>query len=238
MRAPSLSSTAGPLMLALMLGAAGCSGPRSTDITGSIPDDYRVNHPIHVTRSKSSIDILPGGGPGGLTDRQVQDIQSFASEWQKRGRGALTVQVPVGADAATETQSSYALREIRKVLAAMGVSGGKIAIVRYPADGPGHLAPVRLEFAALDAKVPHECGQWPDDLGFSDPGGPNRNKSYWNYGCATQQNLAAQVEDPEDFIRPRGETAADGARRANVLQKYRRGESTNTSYPQDTVETQ
>jgi pilus assembly protein CpaD len=120
----------------------------------------------------------------------------------------------------------------------MGISGRAVSTQRYAADGPEHLAPVRLEFPVLEAKVPHECGQWPDDSGFSDPGASNRNQSQWNYGCAYQQNLAAQVEDPEDFIRPRSESPPSATRRSTVLEKYGKGEATPTSYPQEKVDTQ
>lgn len=237
MRRPVSRLVKNSAALALLLAVAACASPQ-TDVTGSLPDDYRERHPINVTRGTASIDLLPGGGPAGLTDRQVADIQQFAADWQKRGRGKLTIQVPAGADRATDVQSQHAAREIRKIFAAMGVPSAAVGTVSYPADGPGHLAPVRLEFPVLEAKLPHECGQWPDDMGFRDPGSSNRNRSYWNYGCAYQQNFAAQIEDPEDLIRPRAETAASATRRSTVIEKYQKGEATPTTYAKEMVETQ
>lgn len=231
MRARSL------LTLALLLSVAGCAGTQE-DITGSLPDDYRVRHPINVTRGTATLDLLPGGGPGGLTDRQVGDIQEFARDWQKRGRGRIAVQVPQGGDPVTDRQSGYAAKEIRRVLAGMGIASRDVVTERYPADGPQHLAPVRLEYPVLQAKVPHECGQWPDDFGYTDPGASNLNRSQYNYGCAYQQNLAAQVEDPEDFIRPRSEDPAHATRRSTVIDKYGQGQATPTAYPAETVNTQ
>ena len=237
MRAALSSLAKAPLALAVVLSVAGCAS-RNDDITASIPDDYRLQHPINVTRGLATIDLLPGGGPGGLTDRQVGDIQAFGADWKKRGRGRLSILVPVGAGAVTDGQSTRAAKEIRRIFTAMGIPAKSFATERYPADGPGHLAPVRLEFPILEARLPQECGQWPDDAGYSQPGKNNENRSMWNYGCSTQQNLAAQVEDPEDFIRPRSEDPASAARRATVLQKYRKGESTLTAYPKETVDTQ
>ena len=222
--------------VAALLAAAGCAS--KDPYTGSLPDDYTVRHPIHVTRGAATFDLLPGGGPAGLTDRQVADIQEFGRDWQKRGRGLLVINVPTGGDPVADRQSAHASKEIRRVLAAMGVPGRSIRTERYPAGGPDHLAPVRLEFPVLEAKVPHECGQWPDDMGYSDPGSSNRNSDFYNFGCAYQQNLAAQVEDPEDFIRPRAETPASATRRADVLDKFGRGRPTVTSYPKTTIATQ
>ena len=34
-----------------------------------------------------------------------------------------------------------------------------------------------------------ECGVWPEDLGKT-----NTDRSYYNFGCAQQQNLAAMIE--------------------------------------------
>jgi pilus assembly protein CpaD len=220
--------------LALSLGGCATSDP---EITGSLPDDVQTRHPINVTRGLATMDLLPGGGPSGLTDRQVGDIYAFAIDWQKRGRGKLTIQVPRGADRVTDTQSAHAAREIRRILTINGVPGAAVATVNYPADGPGHLAPVRMEFPILEARVPHPCGQWPGDIGYSDPEESNRNRQDWNFGCAYQQNLAAQVEDPEDFIRPRAESSAWAARRTTVIGKYGKGESTTTTYQKETVST-
>jgi pilus assembly protein CpaD len=226
-----------PFLAVLALSVGGCASSSNPDITGSLPDDHRLRHPINVTRGIASIDLLPGGGPGGLTDRQVADIHAFAADWQNRGRGKLTIQVPKGGDRTTDAQSTHAAREIRRIFAANGIAASAVTTVRYAADGPSHLAPVRLEFPILEARLPHACGQWPNDIGYRDPEESNRNRQDWNLGCATQQNLAAQVEDPEDFIRPRAESAAWATRRATVIDKYGKGQPTVTVYPKETVST-
>lgn len=211
--------------LALTAGLAACAGSKQ-DITGSVPDDYRDRHPVVVTAGAETIDLLPGGGPGGLTDRQVGDIQSFGAKWREKGRGPITIEVPTGG--AADRASAHAAREVRRIFSAMGIPQKATIVRTYPADGPGHLAPVRLEFPALQAKVQHACDQWPEDLGYGDPMSSNRNRSYWNFGCATQQNLAAQVEDPEDFIRPRAEDPPSATRRSDVIRKYSKGDATPT----------
>jgi pilus assembly protein CpaD len=53
-----------------------------------------------------------------------------------------------------------------------------------------------------------------------------QNENYGAFGCATQQNLAAMVNNPLDLMYPRGLTPADAARRTDVLSKYRTGNAT------------
>ena len=54
------------------------------------------------------------------------------------------------------------------------------------------------------AAVAGPCGLWPEDLG---PSILNRryseNKEYYNFGCATQRNLAAMIDNPADLEQPR-----------------------------------
>ena len=80
------------------------------------------------------------------------------------------------------------------------------------------------------------CGEWPEDLGVAPV--PTlgtlppsmENRPYWNFGCATQHNLAASVVNPEDLIQPRAETAPMAARRQTVIEKYRKGDNPSGQY--------
>jgi pilus assembly protein CpaD len=56
------------------------------------------------------------------------------------------------------------------------------------------------------------------------------NRPYYNFGCSTQQNLAAMVENPEDLVQPRASTPAYAARRQTVIEKYRKGENPSGQY--------
>jgi pilus assembly protein CpaD len=53
--------------------------------------------------------------------------------------------------------------------------------------------------------------------------GNQYNELYPNYGCAIQSNFAAMVEDPDDFLAPRGLAPATGASRSAVIRKYNEG---------------
>jgi pilus assembly protein CpaD len=50
-------------------------------------------------------------------------------------------------------------------------------------------------------------------------------------GCASQRNLAAMVDNPADLVQPRAETPPYTARRSIVLDRYRQGQGTATTYP-------
>jgi pilus assembly protein CpaD len=75
------------------------------------------------------------------------------------------------------------------------------------------------------------CGLWPQDIGSSNFREHVENRQYWNFGCATQRNVAAMVENPADLAQPRGETPVYRARRTVVLDKYRKGEGTVSTNP-------
>lgn len=223
MRIPSHAARAPLRALALAAAAlalAGCKDERAMT-TGSIGNaTYTERHPITVGSGLAYLDLLPGGGPHGVTARQAADIQAFAADWRKNGRGPMVIQVP------QQGQPMFAVSAVRAELQAAGVPAHQISEQRY-AGSPAALNPVRLAFPKLEARVPHECGYWPKDVaGGANAFESNKNQDYWNFGCAYQQNLAAMVADPEDLIRPRAETPARAGRRDTVLDKYRKGENT------------
>ena len=102
----------------------------------------------------------------------------------------------------------------------------------YHPDDPRTLATIRLSYPRITA-VAGPCGLWPADLGptLSHPD-YSENKPYYNFGCATQRNLAAMIDNPADLEQPRAETPPYTARRSAAFEKYRKGQSTTTSYPE------
>jgi pilus assembly protein CpaD len=74
---------------------------------------------------------------------------------------------------------------------------------------------------------------WPEDLGPSIKNkGYYENKPYYNFGCAYQRNMAAMIDNPSDFVQPRPETPPYTARRNEAFEKYRKGNTTTTIYPE------
>jgi pilus assembly protein CpaD len=199
-------------------------------VTASVPNDYRQRHPIAVKEGNHSIVVFVGAGRGGLSPPQRADVAGFGQSWVKEATGGVIVDVPVNTPNARAAAS--AAREIRNTLAAAGVPSSAIRINHYSPDDPERFATVRLSYPKISA-VAGPCGMWPADLGPSiDNPGYNENKQYYNFGCATQRNLASMIDEPSDLVQPRAETPAYTTRRTTSFEKYRKGTSTSTSYPE------
>ena len=83
-------------------------------VTASIPDDYRLRHPIAVEEANQSIVVFVGRGRGGLTAEQRADVVGVAQSWMHAGTGVISVDVPVdtpnaraAADSAREIQATF-----------------------------------------------------------------------------------------------------------------------------------
>jgi pilus assembly protein CpaD len=199
-------------------------------VTASVPDDYRLRHPIAVEEGKQAIVVFVGQGRGGLSASQHADVVGLARSWVREGTGAIVADVPIDTPNARAAAATF--REIQNVLTAGGVPARGISLHRYRPDDPQFFAAIRLSYPRI-AAVAGPCGLWPEDLGPSIKN-PDyfENKPYYNFGCATQRNLAAMIDNPADLEQPRSETSAYTARRNVAFEKYRKGEPTTTSYPE------
>jgi pilus assembly protein CpaD len=199
-------------------------------VTASIPDDYKQRHPIAIEEANRSTVVFVGHARGGLTASQRADVMGLGSTWMHEGTGAIHIDVPTGTPNARAAQDS--LREIEAMLAAAGVPPRGIIVRRYRPEDSRFLPPIRLTYSKI-AAVAGPCGLWPEDLG---PSIRNKswfdNKPYYNFGCASQRNLAAMVDNPSDLVQPRPETPAYTMRRNAAFEKYRKGTTTATSYPE------
>ncbi len=217
-------------LLGVSLALGACNTTTTEVVTASVPDDYRARHPIAIQEGDQSIVVFVGHGRGGLSPAQRADVAGLARTWVREGTGAIVADVPVDAPNARAADSAF--REIRAMLSAGGVPPRGIVRHAYRPDDPRMLPPIRLSYPRISA-VAGPCGLWPSDLGPSilDPG-YNQNKPYYNFGCATQRNLAAMIDNPADLEQPRSETPAYTARRTIEFDKYRKGNTTTTVYPE------
>src|SRR6201996_7103759 len=109
--------TAGALVgLALALGA--CTHTDDA-LTASVPDDYRLRHPIVVQEADRSVVIFVGHARGGLSASQRADVMGLAETWLREGTGAIIVDLPVDTPNAAAAADSF--REIQSLVAAVGV---------------------------------------------------------------------------------------------------------------------
>jgi pilus assembly protein CpaD len=199
-------------------------------VTASVPNDYRLRHPIAIQEADRSVVIFVGHARGGLSPSQRADVMGLAQTWVREGTGAIVADVPV--DTPNSRAAANSFREVRALLAAGGVPPRGITLRHYHPDDPRTLATIRLSYPRI-AAVAGPCGLWPEDLGPSTLNNSyNENKPYYNFGCANQRNLAAMIDNPSDLVQPRPETPAYTARRTAAFEKYRKGESTTTTYPE------
>jgi pilus assembly protein CpaD len=198
------------------------------DVTGSVPSDYRQRHPIAVREAKQTLTVFIGDRRAGLTAAQRGEVGALAPAWRREATGGFVIEVPFGTS--NERAAMGAAREIRAVLASAGVPHHSIEVRPYRTDDPARLGTLRVNYPRMKAET-GPCGLWPDDIGPTASALHPANKPHWNHGCANQRNIAAQVADPADLVQPRAETPAFASRRATAIDKYRKGEPTQTTNP-------
>ena len=214
--------------LSVVLGA--CTHTDEAVTTASIPDDYRLRHPIAIQEADRSVVIFVGRARGGLSAEQRADVMGLAQTWLHEGTGAIVADVPTGTPNARAAESAF--REAQAMLSAAGVPPNGVTVHHYHPDNPRQLATVRLSYPRISATA-GPCGLWPEDPGPSiKDRGYIENKPYYNFGCAYQRNMAAMVEQPSDLLQPRPETPPYTERRSMAFEKYRKGADTATMYPE------
>jgi pilus assembly protein CpaD len=213
--------------LAVVLGA--CTHTDEA-VQASIPDDYRLRHPIAIQEADRSVVIFVGHARGGLSAPQRADVMGLAQIWLQEATGAIVADVPV--DTPNARAAADSMREIHALLSAAGVPPRGITVRHYHPDDLRTMATIRLSYPKISA-VAGPCGVWPEDIGPSIKNqGYYENKPYHNFGCAYQRNMAAMIDNPSDLEQPRPETPAYTVRRTEGFEKYRKGNPTTTIYPE------
>lgn len=227
-RAATTARLAGLLLAAATASAtlSGC-GVNYASSDPVIPADYRDRHPIVLAQAPTSIEIYPIGG--GLDSQSVANLRAFADRYKRLGGGQIAILTP-----ASQGSNAKAVYDIRKTLSSAGI-GGTVAIGSYPVADRKVSAPIRVAFLGIKATVPTPCGRWPADLVSGSSLQGWKNEGYWNYGCATQSVLAAQVDDPRDLVEARAVDAPDVAMRLRAIDKVRNGEDPGTSWKVQTT---
>jgi len=223
-RAAALAAR-GALIAGLAVAVSGCM-TSARDTTGSIPQDYRARHPISIKESDRTLTVFVGAGRGGLTPTQRAEVLAFAQTWKREATGGIVIDRPVGAP--NERAANDTLKQIVSILTGAGIPNHGIGVKPYTPTG--QTAPLRIKYPQMVAEA-GPCGLWPDDLGPSTNLKHFDNQPYYNLGCATQRNLASMVENPADLVQPRGEAPVYSGKRSTGIDKWRRGESPATTYP-------
>lgn len=195
---------------------AGCGTDYAA--TGTIiPEDYHQRHPIVLAEAPTTLDVFPVGQDN-LDGPTISSIKGFAERYRSNGSGRITILSPSGSRYA----GRGAVDQIRRVLADSGLHG-TVALGVYRVANPALAAPIRVSFVGLKAGVASRCGQWPRDLASGGSTAGWENAPYWNFGCATQSVLAAEVDDPRDFAVARALDPADEDMRLRAIGNVRKG---------------
>ncbi len=208
----------------LVITLAGCN--QHTAQRDKYPYDFRKRHPITLREGRETVEVFLGRYRGGLTPSQRADVLSFARSWRHDATSGIIVDVP--SNTAVSRSASDALRQIYSIFAASGIPRNAVHARDYRVSGTT-LASIKLNYAKMVASA-GPCGEWPNDLGPSDGKMYRSNNPYWNFGCATQHNIAAQVANPADLVQPRGATPAYEARRSVAIDKYTKGQDPSGKY--------
>lgn len=191
---------------------AGCA-KRDSITVGSVPDDYRTNHPIVIAEKDEVIDLPVGPGDRGMTQTQRVALDGFFDSYDRSAMAVITIAVPNGA--ANDVAAADAASDFRHFIRSLGIPESRIAMTSYQSPAVEVSAPIRVSYTAMRAQT-NKCGRWPDDI-LDD----SENKHYADFGCSYQNNLAAQVANPADLLGPRKQSAIDAENRSRVIDTYR-----------------
>lgn len=203
---------------AAMAALGGCAALKRDHVTvGSVPQDYRTNHPITIAEREAVYDLPVTQEARALSASQADALKGFMSGYERASGSEVRVIVPVGTPNAAG--ASRVAGDIVNLLTRQGVPASRITTFSYEGGAEANSAPVRISYTRLTAST-GKCGRWTDDLTNT-----AENRNYTDFGCSYQNNLAAQVANPADLLGPRPVGEIDGTRRADVIGKYETGES-------------
>jgi pilus assembly protein CpaD len=206
-----LSALGSVVIAASLLSGCGKFGTDHIEV-GAIPDDYRTRHPIVIAETQKQLSVPVGSAPREMSYAEKEVIYGFLAGYGPQGSGAVQILVPSGHAAAGA--ASYAANQIVSVAHEAG-HGGRTIVGTYPAPPEVPTPPVVVMYGAITASA-GPCGKWPEDAAAT-----SDNKQYHNFGCAIQNNLAAQVANPMDLLHPRRMGPIDAADRDKVIGDYR-----------------
>lgn len=183
-------------------------------VVGSTPQDYRTNHPIVVSESEVTKDLLVLKSMNRMSSRHSNIATSFYGKFRRSGAKHIRVIIPAGSS--NEHAARHVSRDIIAHMKELGLKRSEVQLSRYHAPKHGDAATIRLSYDSINAAVASKCGEWSEDLGDT-----SENRNYGNFGCATQNNLAEMIANPADLLGPRGESEIDAERRDNVIDDWR-----------------
>src|SRR3979490_1175917 len=119
-RLPSLRLLGALAGVSVALGA--CTNTGGEVVTASVPNDYRLRHPIAIHEADQSIVVFVGRARGGLSAPQRADVIGLAQTWVREATGPIVADVPV--DTPNGWRMSCQRKRTLTLLTAAGVPPG------------------------------------------------------------------------------------------------------------------
>ena len=179
-------------------------------------------HPIVVSEQPTSIKLRIARGAAGLAPHQRSEVYQFVSRYKNASGSNSKMVVSVPSGSPNEVAAMQAAADLRTIIAGAGFQEASIQIEPYYTDSDPQ-PPIRVSYMRYVAEGPN-CGKWPQNLAAD-----YRNLPMDNMGCAQQRNLAAMIVNPADLVTPRAMTSVETERRAVMLDKYKKGEPTESA---------
>lgn len=192
-------------VLALLAACGHDQGPVAAR-SGFIPNNHLERNPIKVGYQVETMDILIDVN-GVIAQGAAYQLQSFLNRFEQSGAKVITAQVPAGPHFDTVTDYLSAL------LAERQYNGGPIDVVSYHSP---HAGQVQLSFQHPKVTAYTKgCDALTQSLEQNSQNQPN---DY--FGCATRNNLAAMISNPNDLVTPRNMGTVSTKRRMELLKQY------------------
>lgn len=212
-----------PLLVLGLSALTACAGVPKPDITNPAASAADRHEPT-AAAAIQRIEIPVAPGQTELAGGERARLHAFANDYLRYGHGALVLETPSGG--ANAEAASVLAADTRRALAEAGVSYAAIAGSTREAGADG--APILVSFNRYEARAPECAPLYEQDLSHQ-----SNNQPWASFGCATNYNLAALVEDPADLDHPREAEARDSGRRDTVMEAYREGGRTHATRSND-----
>ena len=201
------------LATAIAAALSGCGKlNRDKVVTGAVYDRVEINHPIRLGAKTTKLAFPVLAGATALTHDQRTVVEGFATGWDARSGGGFQILIPKG------MPNSFAAEAVAgdmvQALTAIGVPPAMMAAYDYTPSSP-HEAKIVLLKTGFGA-IPPVCGDYSENMIDN-----SENRHYRDFGCSTQANIAAMLDNPADLLGPRRTSPPDIEARSNAIDDYR-----------------
>lgn len=195
------------MILTLMAAAAlsSCGGREQSEFIYGFAERYPLSQP-RIER----IDVA-AANPSRQDEARVARL---GRDFVRSGAKTIVVFVPQSGPGALSSG-----QWVKQELVANGVSASRI---HWDArELP--LGTVRIAFSTPALNQKWACTNLHEDVQQYENQTAYLNREWINFGCAYQSNMKAQVDNPNDFVRPRPEGNVDAVRAADAVRRARTG---------------